>query len=47
MACAEQDRMQQESDFFRALSEVTAYQIVNGELHLLLGEGQALIFTAE
>ena len=47
MACAEQERMQQESDFLRALSSVTAYEIVNGELHLLTGDGQTLIFSAK
>ena len=43
MACAEQERMQQESDFLRALSTVTSYEIVNGELRLLTSGGQSLI----
>ena len=47
MACAEQERMQQESDYLQALSTVATYEIVNGELHLLTSDGQALIFSAK
>ena len=44
MACVDDDMMQQESRMFELIGQVEAAQLIDGRLHLGLGDGNELIY---
>jgi len=44
MACVDNDMMQQESRMFELIGQVEQVQIIEGRLHLGLGDGNQLIY---